>query len=146
MRSIIECNFCCLDNLFGTQTKIELRKYNFKDFKDFKKRILVATDLFGRGIDIERVNIVVNYDFPEARGGGVLFLGGRRGEKVRFSNVQKTRPKNRSKRAPSRRPPRTSTCTASAARAASAPRASPSPSSPPRRTRRSSRKCSRASR
>ena len=33
MRSIIECNFCCLDNLFGTQTKIELRKYNFKDFK-----------------------------------------------------------------------------------------------------------------
>ena len=28
-------------------------------------RILVATNLFGRGIDIERVNIVINYDFPE---------------------------------------------------------------------------------
>jgi len=25
----------------------------------------VATDLFGRGMDIERVNIVVNYDMPE---------------------------------------------------------------------------------
>jgi len=37
----------------------------YKDFKDFKKRILVSTDLFGRGIDIERVNIVINYDFPE---------------------------------------------------------------------------------
>jgi len=24
----------------------------------------VSTDLFGRGIDIERVNIVINYDFP----------------------------------------------------------------------------------
>jgi ATP-dependent RNA helicase UAP56/SUB2 len=27
---------------------------------------LVATDLVGRGIDIERVNIVINYDMPEA--------------------------------------------------------------------------------
>lgn len=27
---------------------------------------MVATDLFGRGIDIERVNIVVNYDMPES--------------------------------------------------------------------------------
>jgi ATP-dependent RNA helicase UAP56/SUB2 len=25
----------------------------------------VATDLFGRGVDIERVNIVINYDMPE---------------------------------------------------------------------------------
>jgi ATP-dependent RNA helicase UAP56/SUB2 len=36
----------------------------YKDFKDFNKRILVCTDLFGRGMDIERVNIVINYDFP----------------------------------------------------------------------------------
>ncbi|XP_019860683.1 PREDICTED: spliceosome RNA helicase DDX39B homolog [Amphimedon queenslandica] len=34
-------------------------------FKGFSKRILVATDLFGRGMDIERVNIVFNYDMPE---------------------------------------------------------------------------------
>jgi superfamily II DNA/RNA helicase len=34
-------------------------------FKDFRKRILVATDMFGRGMDVERVNIVVNYDMPE---------------------------------------------------------------------------------
>lgn len=26
---------------------------------------MVATDIFGRGIDIERVNIVVNYDMPD---------------------------------------------------------------------------------
>ena len=25
----------------------------------------VSTDLFGRGIDIERVNIVINYDMPD---------------------------------------------------------------------------------
>ena len=33
-------------------------------FKAFEKRILVATDIFGRGIDVERVNIVINYDAP----------------------------------------------------------------------------------
>mmetsp|Transcript_37764 Transcript_37764/g.66469 ORF Transcript_37764/g.66469 Transcript_37764/m.66469 type:complete len:439 (-) Transcript_37764:72-1388(-) len=36
----------------------------FKAFKEFKKRILVTTDIFGRGIDVERVNIVINYDMP----------------------------------------------------------------------------------
>ncbi|KAK2963220.1 putative ATP-dependent RNA helicase SUB2 [Blattamonas nauphoetae] len=41
------------------------RTQRFNDFKTFKYRILVSTDLFGRGIDIERVNIVINYDMPE---------------------------------------------------------------------------------
>jgi len=27
---------------------------------------MVATDVFGRGIDIERVNIVINYDMPDS--------------------------------------------------------------------------------
>lgn len=27
---------------------------------------MVATDLFGRGIDIERVNVVINYDMPDS--------------------------------------------------------------------------------
>jgi len=26
---------------------------------------MVCTDIFGRGIDIERVNIVINYDMPD---------------------------------------------------------------------------------
>jgi len=40
----------------------DMRLKLYQEFKDFKHRILVATDLFGRGIDIERVNIVFNYD------------------------------------------------------------------------------------
>ncbi|MGH0144563.1 UNVERIFIED_CONTAM: hypothetical protein FKN15_003928 [Acipenser sinensis] len=36
-----------------------------QQFKDFQRRILVATNLFGRGMDIERVNIAFNYDMPE---------------------------------------------------------------------------------
>jgi superfamily II DNA helicase RecQ len=41
------------------------RLSRYQQFKDFHKRILVATNLFGRGMDIERVNIVFNYDMPE---------------------------------------------------------------------------------
>ncbi|XP_071498561.1 spliceosome RNA helicase DDX39B [Diadema antillarum] len=43
----------------------EERLSRYQAFKNFQKRILVATNLFGRGMDIERVNIVFNYDMPE---------------------------------------------------------------------------------
>lgn len=43
----------------------EVRLARYQQFKNFQKRILVATNLFGRGMDIERVNIVFNYDMPE---------------------------------------------------------------------------------
>jgi len=43
----------------------EERLSKYRAFKNFEKRILVATNLFGRGLDIERVNIVFNYDMPE---------------------------------------------------------------------------------
>jgi ATP-dependent RNA helicase UAP56/SUB2 len=43
----------------------EERLTRYKEFKEFQTRILVATNLFGRGMDIERVNIVFNYDMPE---------------------------------------------------------------------------------
>ena len=35
----------------------------YDGFKQFKHRILVATEIFGRGIDIEKINIVFNYDW-----------------------------------------------------------------------------------
>ena len=41
------------------------RLSRYQQFKDFHKRILVATNLFGRGMDIERVNVVFNYDMPD---------------------------------------------------------------------------------
>jgi ATP-dependent RNA helicase UAP56/SUB2 len=42
----------------------EERIARYKSFKDFNKRICVATDVFGRGIDIERINLAINYDLP----------------------------------------------------------------------------------
>ena len=41
--------------------------YRFKVYESLKKgdtRILVSTDLLERGVDIEKINIVVNYDIP----------------------------------------------------------------------------------
>ena len=37
----------------------------YETFKAFQKRILVATKMFDRGIDFERVNLVINYDMPD---------------------------------------------------------------------------------
>lgn len=52
---------------FGINFIVDALHFSIKRytaFKAFEKRILVATDIFGRGIDVERVNIVVNYDCP----------------------------------------------------------------------------------
>jgi ATP-dependent RNA helicase DDX6/DHH1 len=36
----------------------------YHDFKAGETRCLVSTDLFTRGIDIQSVNVVINFDFP----------------------------------------------------------------------------------
>ncbi|KAL7068874.1 putative ATP-dependent RNA helicae DDX39 [Cryptosporidium serpentis] len=60
---LTECSFpsICIHAGLSQQERIS----RYQQFKNFEKRIMVATDLFGRGIDIERVNIVINYDMPE---------------------------------------------------------------------------------
>ena len=40
----------------------EERIKKFDSFKDFKARIMVATELYGRGVDFLKVNTVINYD------------------------------------------------------------------------------------
>ncbi|VEU23437.1 DEKNAAC104485 [Brettanomyces naardenensis] len=42
----------------------EERIARYKSFKEYNKRICVSTDVFGRGIDIERINVAINYDMP----------------------------------------------------------------------------------
>lgn len=46
--------------------KQDERKMLYEQFKKYDKRILISTDLFARGIDFERVNMVINYDMPES--------------------------------------------------------------------------------
>lgn len=58
-----ECNFPSMDIYGGMSQEERLDRYN--KFKEYKSRILVSTDIFGRGVDFERVNIVFNYDMPD---------------------------------------------------------------------------------
>jgi ATP-dependent RNA helicase UAP56/SUB2 len=73
---LVECSFPCLAIHSGLDQEERIKRY--KSFKEFQKRILVCTDLFGRGIDIERVNIVINYDMPD-EGDSYLHRVGRAG-------------------------------------------------------------------
>ncbi|CAD0113428.1 unnamed protein product [Aureobasidium uvarum] len=56
-----ECNFPSIAVHSGVSQEERCR---YKEFKEFNKRICVATDVFGRGIDIERINLAINYDLP----------------------------------------------------------------------------------
>jgi len=89
---LTDCGFPCT-MIHGSMDQEERIK-TYQSFKDFKSRICVATDLFGRGIDIERVNIVIQYDMapdPDTylhrvgragrfgtKGLAICFLGGER--------------------------------------------------------------------
>ncbi|CAA2953931.1 DEAD-box ATP-dependent RNA helicase 56 isoform X2 [Olea europaea subsp. europaea] len=60
-------DYCMLNMIvWWSDFHIHSRLTRYKGFKEGHKRILVATDLVGRGIDIERVNIVINYDMPDS--------------------------------------------------------------------------------
>ncbi|KAL6134337.1 hypothetical protein ACLB2K_066569 [Fragaria x ananassa] len=61
---LADCNFPSICIHSGMPQEERLKRY--KNFKEGLSRILVATDLVGRGIDIERVNIVINYDMPDS--------------------------------------------------------------------------------
>jgi len=41
------------------------RNERYEQFKSGAKRLLVATDIYARGVDFPRVNIVINYDMPK---------------------------------------------------------------------------------
>ena len=62
IRLLIECTFS--STYVHGEMRQEVCIHKYKSFKDSNARILVLTDLFERGIDIERVNVAVNYDLP----------------------------------------------------------------------------------
>jgi superfamily II DNA/RNA helicase len=60
---LVECSFPSLTIHSGLEQEERINRY--KQFKEFQKRIIVCTDLFGRGIDFKGVNVVINYDMPD---------------------------------------------------------------------------------
>merc|ERR1712072_1166344 len=45
----------------------EERSLVMKEFRSGSSRVLVSTDLIARGIDVQQVSLVINYDLPTTR-------------------------------------------------------------------------------
>ena len=56
----------CVDKLHGGMLQ-EDRIENIRDFKRGKIRILVATDVAARGIDVQDISHIINYDMPNQK-------------------------------------------------------------------------------
>lgn len=62
---------------------VKEREQTMADFRNGKTRVLIATDLLGRGIDVQQVSIVINYDIPLKNESYIHRIGrsGRHGKK-----------------------------------------------------------------
>ena len=54
-------------SLIHSDMPIDERIKIMKDFRSGSSRILISTDLLARGIDIQQISIVINYDFPRGK-------------------------------------------------------------------------------
>jgi superfamily II DNA/RNA helicase len=52
---------CCIHGSMNKQD----REQSFNDFKSGKTRILISSNVTSRGIDIQQVNVVINFDLPK---------------------------------------------------------------------------------
>jgi superfamily II DNA/RNA helicase len=59
------------------------RKKRMEDFRSGQVRVLISTDLLARGIDVQQVSLVVNYELPVQRENYIHRIGrsGRYGKK-----------------------------------------------------------------
>ncbi len=67
----------------------EIRKTIMEDFKSGKLRMLLSTDLLSRGIDIQQLSLVINYDLPIEKETYIHRIGrsgryGRKGVSINF--------------------------------------------------------------
>lgn len=67
----------------------EERDAIMRDFRGGKSRVLIATDVWGRGLDVQQVSLVINYDLPNSRELYIHRIGrsgrfGRKGVAINF--------------------------------------------------------------
>jgi translation initiation factor 4A len=67
----------------------EERKQVMKEFRSGSSRVLISTDLLARGIDVQQVSLVINYDLPGTRENYIhrIGRGGRFGRKGTAINL-----------------------------------------------------------
>ena len=74
--------------IHGDMTQPE-RDACMQNFREGKSRVLIATDLLARGIDVQTVSLVINYDIPTSRETYIHRIGrsgryGRKGVAINF--------------------------------------------------------------
>lgn len=67
-----------------------------KEFRSGSSRVLIATDLLARGIDVQQVSLVINYDLPSNRENYIHRIGrggrfGRKGVAINFVTAEDVR-------------------------------------------------------
>ncbi|KAG0246531.1 translation initiation factor eIF4A [Mortierella sp. GBA43] len=72
------------------------REVIMKEFRSGSSRVLIATDLLARGIDVQQVSLVINYDLPTNKENYIHRIGrggrfGRKGVAINFVTQEDTR-------------------------------------------------------
>ena len=72
------------------------RNLTMREFRSGSSRVLIATDLLARGIDVQQVSLVINYDLPTSKENYLHRIGrsgrfGRKGVAINFVTVDDTR-------------------------------------------------------
>ena len=77
-----------LDYIHG-EMDVEERKRRMNEFRAGKVRVLISTDLLARGIDVQQISIVINYELPVQRENYIHRIGrsGRFGRKGAAINL-----------------------------------------------------------
>lgn len=79
-----------------SQMDSKLRESIMNEFRSGSSRVLITTDLLARGIDIQQVSLVINYDLPTNRENYIHRIGragrfGRKGVAINFVTSQDVR-------------------------------------------------------
>merc|ERR1712196_78500 len=56
-----------LDTLCDLYETLTITQAIMKEFRSGSSRVLITTDLLARGIDVQQVSLVINYDLPKDR-------------------------------------------------------------------------------
>jgi len=73
--------------------EMQERQVVMKEFRSGSSRVLIATDILARGIDVQQVSLVINFDLPSKRENYIHRIGrsgrfGRKGVAINFLSYQ----------------------------------------------------------
>ena len=85
------CVHCCLF------VALQEREMIMREFRSGSSRVLITTDVLARGIDVQQVSLVINYDLPTNRENYIHRIGrggrfGRKGVAINFLTAEVHRP------------------------------------------------------